>query len=56
MAVEVVRRSKTGRLRGVDAARGLALFGMMSVHMPAVDPTTSWWWLAAAAPHTGYEL
>ena len=39
VAVEVVRRSGTGRLRGVDAARGLALFGMMSVHvLPAVDP------------------
>jgi uncharacterized membrane protein len=42
MAVEVVRRSGTGRLRGVDAARGLALFGMMSVHvLPAVDPDGS---------------
>jgi uncharacterized membrane protein len=39
MAVEVARRSVTHRLRGVDAARGLALFGMMSVHlMPATDP------------------
>jgi uncharacterized membrane protein len=39
MAVEVARRSSTRRLRGVDAARGLALFGMMSVHvMPAIDP------------------
>jgi uncharacterized membrane protein len=42
VAVEVVRRSGTGRLRGVDAARGLALFGMMSVHvLPAVDPDGS---------------
>jgi len=38
VAVETVRRTTTGRLRGVDAARGLALFGMMSVHLlPAVD-------------------
>jgi uncharacterized membrane protein len=39
MAVEVARQSRISRLLGVDAARGLALFGMMSVHvLPATDP------------------
>ena len=39
MVVEAARQSRISRLLGVDAARGLALFGMMSVHvLPATDP------------------
>ena len=33
------RKGGTGRLLGVDAARALALIGMMSVHLlPSTDP------------------
>jgi uncharacterized membrane protein len=39
VAIDVVTRGRTGRLDGVDAARGLALLGMMSVHLfPARGP------------------
>jgi uncharacterized membrane protein len=42
-AVPDVARSDTGRLDGVDAARGVALIGMMVIHvLPDADPATGY--------------